>query len=288
MKLALALRTAAVLRCIVKQRRAATGLPPRWFVTRRYALYSARDASKCQLGVAGRSTAYCGSARLLWEAATRGRGPAAALARHTALRASLCPWRSSPRVAAVLGCLDSSSSCRRGRICLGSTRDTAHLARRVLRAGAGLSDWLAQHVVAVLGSLQSQHQPAAWLHLPSLDAQRGALGPSRIGVLALGIAAEPVFSGRWRGCRCPGSMHNAVSSSRAASRGRPAESGPHNIRRQCLAAWTEQQQQAGAGLRLALYTHVATRMACVWPAYGLRMACVWPAHTAAALRCSRQ
>ena len=84
-KLALALRTAAMLGCFDKQRCAATGLPARWLDTRRYALRSALEASMRLLCEAGFDTAYCGSARLLWQAATRGDGPAAALARHSVL-----------------------------------------------------------------------------------------------------------------------------------------------------------------------------------------------------------
>ena len=89
MELEEALRMVAVLRCFGKHRRAATDLPPRGLDTQRYALRYARDASRCQLGGAGVSTAYGGSASLLWQATTRGDGTAAALARHTALRSSL-------------------------------------------------------------------------------------------------------------------------------------------------------------------------------------------------------
>jgi len=64
LKLALALRMAAVLRCVGKQRRAATGLLLRWLNTRRYSFRPARDASRCLLYEAGFGTAYGGSAPL--------------------------------------------------------------------------------------------------------------------------------------------------------------------------------------------------------------------------------
>ena len=73
----------------MRQRRAAMGLLPRWLDTQRYAFRLAHEVSKSQLCEAGIAPQYGSSARLLWHAPTRGDEPAAALARHSALRSSL-------------------------------------------------------------------------------------------------------------------------------------------------------------------------------------------------------
>ena len=180
-----------MLRCFSKQRCAASGLPPRWLDTRRRALRSARDLSWYHLGGAGLGTSYCGSARLLWEAAMRGDGPAGALARHTALGSSLVGIGGEHELAlsswiwhCVLrqcsAALASSDARRRACRRAGSTHGATLFSQRVRRAGASFVKlaW-ALRTAAVLCCFDKQRLTASDLPPHWVRARRYALRSAR-------------------------------------------------------------------------------------------------------------